>query len=107
VPKEADLDALRASMGTISNINNANLERSFNAAKLWVTDRVMASKLNDPETQEAILLLAGRLYKRRQSPEGVSGWGELGVIRILANDPDIERLLERKYDYAYLKAGLA
>ena len=53
----------------------------------------------------AIVLLASRLYKRRNSPEGVAGWSDLGVVRIMAQDPDIERLLEWKYDL--LRAGIA
>ena len=65
----------------------------------------MDCHFDEPEVQEAILLLAARLYKRRQSPEGVAGWGDLGVIRIVARDPDIELLLEHHLDY--LKAGVA
>jgi hypothetical protein len=60
---------------------------------------------DDDETQEAILLLASRLYKRKNSPEGVAGWGDLGVIRIISTDPDITRLLEHKIDMT--DAGVA
>lgn len=101
----ADLDALRASLGTASNINDNLLERALVAATSWVTDRVMVAELESAEAQEAIVLLASRWYKRRQSPEGVAGWGDLGVIRILAKDPDIEALLERKLDYS--RVGVA
>ena len=101
----ADLDAIRASLGTVSNINNTLLERALTAATSWVRERVMVSCFENEEVQEAIVLLASRLYKRRQSPEGVAGWGELGVIRILVSDPDITALLEHNLDMA--KAGLA
>lgn len=101
----ADLDALRASLGTVSNVSNVLLERALTSATAWVRDRVKAALFNDDEVQEAILLLSSRLYKRRQSSEGVAGWGDLGVIRIMASDPDIERLLEHKLDMS--KAGLA
>jgi hypothetical protein len=101
----ADLDALRASLGTVSNVSNVNLERSLTAATAWVRERVKAELLEDDETQEAIVLLASRLYKRRNSPEGVAGWGDLGMIRIVASDPDIARLLEHKLDM--LNAGVA
>jgi hypothetical protein len=94
----ADLDALRASLGTVSNVNNVNLERACTAATAWVRDRVYPACFDDDETQEAIVLLASRLYKRRNSPEGVAGWGDLGFIRITASDPDIHRLLEYKLD---------
>jgi len=94
----ADLDALRASLGTVSNVNNTNLSRALTAATAWVRERVYPALFDDDETQEAIVLLASRLYKRRNSPEGVAGWGDLGVIRVVASDPDIHRLLEHKLD---------
>ena len=66
---------------------------------------MMASHFESAEVQEAIVLLASRLYKRRSSPEGVAGWGDLGVIRIVANDPDIAHLLEHHLDMC--NAGIA
>lgn len=101
----ADIDALRASLGTVSNVSNVNLERSLAAATAWVRERVKPELFGDDETQEAIILIASRLYKRRNSPEGVAGWGDLGVIRIVASDPDINRLLEHKLDMS--NAGVA
>jgi hypothetical protein len=94
----ADLDALRASLGTVSNISNTNLDRSLASATAWVRDRVYPARFEDDEVQEAIVLLASRLYKRRNSPEGVAGFNDLGVVRIVASDPDIGRLLEFKLD---------
>ena len=99
------MDALRASIGTVTNLNATVLERALAAATSWVRERVMECTYDDAEVQEAIVLLASRLYKRRQSPEGVAGWGDLGVIRILAHDPDIEALLEQKWDMS--QAGVA
>jgi hypothetical protein len=90
----ADLDALRSSLGAVSNEANTLLRRALDAATSWVAERVYADQYETPEVQEAIILLASRLYKRRQSVEGVAGWGDLGVIRITASDPDIARLLE-------------
>ena len=95
---KADVDALRASLGTVSNVSNVNLERSLTSATAWVRERVYPAAFDDDETQEAIVLLATRLYKRRNSPEGVAGWGDLGVVRVIANDPDVARLLEHKLD---------
>jgi hypothetical protein len=43
---------------------------------------------------QSTLLLANRLVKRKESPEGVSGFDEFGVIRISArDDPDAVRYL--------------
>ena len=102
---EADLDALRASLGTVSNVSNVLLDRALQAARAKVADLVYPDLFDDDETQEAIVLYASRLYKRRQSPEGVAGWGDLGVVRVMAIDPDINRLLEHKLDLT--KAGVA
>lgn len=37
---------------------------------------------------DACLLLAARLYRRKDTPQGVQGSAELGLIRITSNDPD-------------------
>lgn len=50
----------------------------------------------------ATLLMASRLFKRKDSPEGVSGFGEFGAVRVPTNDPDIERLLA-----PYTRPGIA
>ena len=42
---------------------------------------------------EACLLLASRLYRRRQSPEGVVGFGEFGPVRLTRSDADVAELL--------------
>lgn len=41
----------------------------------------------------ACLILAQRLYRRRNTPEGVAGVGELGVVRLRSQDVDVEALL--------------
>jgi len=41
----------------------------------------------------ATILLSTRLYKRMDSPLGVAGFGDLGVIRVSRIDPDIDALI--------------
>ena len=41
--------------------------------------------------RDATEILAGRLFKRKDAPFGVAGFGEFGDIRILRTDPDVER----------------
>lgn len=106
----ADLDLLRARLGVKGTEGDARLAHCLDVASSWVEDRVYVEPdtsygRRHPEVTEAILLMASRLNARRNSPEGVAGWGDLGVIRVLARDPDIEALLERHVDYA--KAGVA
>lgn len=57
---------------------------------------VAADNNYPPRVRLAVLLSAARLAKRATSPEGVAGMSELGIsVRILSNDPDIERLIRR------------
>ncbi|MER8042713.1 phage gp6-like head-tail connector protein [Streptomyces sp. NPDC094032] len=46
------------------------------------------------EIQQATLLQAARLYRRKDSPEGVTGSAEWGVVRLSRRDPDVWALIE-------------
>jgi hypothetical protein len=54
------------------------------------------------DVEQAALILASRLYKRRDSPEGVLGSAEWGTIRVSRRDPDVGALLE-----PYIVHGIA
>lgn len=106
----ADLDQLKARLGIRTLDQDGRLTQCLDVASGWVDDRVYRDPdtghaTRHPEVVEAILILASRLHARRNSPEGVAGWNDLGVIRILASDPDVGALLERHIDYS--NAGLA
>jgi hypothetical protein len=75
-------------------------------SKAWVMARVYPEDMTDAEVQMAIVLLASRLYKRRQSPDGLAGWTADGVVaRIAATDPDIRSLLTLKRDMTHVGLG--
>ncbi|UBU11607.1 phage head-tail connector protein [Nonomuraea gerenzanensis] len=46
------------------------------------------------EIVQATLLQAGRLFKRKDSPEGVAGSAEWGLMRVPHLDPDVRALIE-------------
>ncbi len=46
-----------------------------------------------PPVVEATLMLAVRLWKRRGSPLGVAGFGDMGPVYVRNTDPDIAHLL--------------
>ena len=106
---DPDLADLKQRLGVTTTANDAQLGWCLEVATAWVDDRVYVSDRQPGERHadvvEAILILAGRLHARRNSPEGVSGWGELGVVRILGTDPDITSLLERHIDFC--RVGIA
>ncbi len=43
--------------------------------------------------KQATLILAHRLFKRPDSPEGAAGFGEFGVVRITQRDADVQSML--------------
>jgi hypothetical protein len=47
----------------------------------------------NPVVQQATLLQAGRVFKRKDSPEGVLGSAEWGAVRVSRVDPDVESML--------------
>jgi hypothetical protein len=51
---------------------------------------------------DATLLLAHRRYRRRGSPEGVAGFGDMGVVRVSRYDPDYDKAISR-----YILPGFA
>lgn len=67
------------------------------AAAIAYVEDVHAS---DPEFLESdrarlgCLMLAVRLYRRRDTPDGLLMAGELGAVRVGTGDPDIDRMLK-------------
>jgi hypothetical protein len=45
------------------------------------------------DISQATLIVATRLYRRKGSPEGVAGFGDMGVVRLGRVDPDVQALL--------------
>lgn len=43
--------------------------------------------------RQACLLQTARLFKRAESPLGVAGFGEFGVVRVSRLDPDVSEML--------------
>lgn len=54
------------------------------------------------EIKQATLLSASRLFKRKDSPEGLTGSAEWGAVRVSRVDPDVRALIE-----PYMLPGMA
>jgi hypothetical protein len=101
----ANLSTLKSYVGARTNVDDELLKERLASATGYVYDRVRLTDRLNVEVLEAILMIASRLYKRRQSPEGVAGFGGEGaVVRIVASDPDVVSLLE--LHLTYLDAGI-
>jgi hypothetical protein len=100
---------------TTPSTADEQLQWVLDVATAWVNERVYPvdqdPTTRHPQVSEAILLQASRWYARRNTPEGVAGWNELGVTtmggagqlgmgaRVTGLDPDVVTLLERHEDY--------
>jgi hypothetical protein len=67
------------------------------ATNVFILERC-SPYLNDSDPWDASVeyiakLQGARLVKRRASPEGVAGFGDLGMVRVSGLDPDIESML--------------
>ena len=51
--------------------------------------------------KQALLMRASAMYRRRQTPEGVSGFGDIAVVRVGGRDPDVERLEAPYLQYGF------
>jgi hypothetical protein len=60
---------------------------------LQVTAQFGWSTIPD-QVNQACLLKAASLFKRKDAPFGVAGFDQFGVVRIGRNDPDVQGLLE-------------
>lgn len=59
--------------------------------------------IDDPPTdaqQQAAVMQAARLWRRRDTPEGVATFDEFGAIRVASTDPDVRALLVRRINLA-------
>lgn len=43
--------------------------------------------------KQATVILASRIFRRNDSPLGVAGFGDIGVIRVSRLDPDVEAMI--------------
>lgn len=85
--------------------------KAYQAAERWVAERCTwetaevqvddgeggATTVEQPvdveDLVQAVILLTGRYLARRNSPDGLIGMGELGVMRVAAIDRDVQNLI--------------
>lgn len=95
-PDDQDVEAF---IGSLTDEDKTVLDQILLASIAYLTYRcdVEVDDYDMPVVSDnlhhACLLLVHREFKRRQSPEGVAAWGELGAVRISRIDPDIEAML--------------
>jgi hypothetical protein len=97
-------DDVRDYLGAQPNgpISMDQVAKALEAAEQRVTARLMPQADPRPEViDQAVTMLAARLYRCRNSVGGFEGFGELGLVRVPAIDPDIEDLLSPYFAYYF------
>lgn len=103
---EASLDSLRLLVGARSTTDDDLLTWALEAASDAIRPKVYDWAWGRSAVQEAVLLYANRLYKRRTSATGVEGFGPEGFsVRVSSIDPDVIKLIGEYRDWS--KAGVA
>ncbi|MFD5425212.1 head-tail connector protein [Streptomyces sp. NPDC127084] len=77
----------------ITSLLRASGTWGYGSTRVRVTARWGWPAVPD-EIEQATLLQAARLYRRKDSPEGVTGSAEWGVVRLSRRDPDVWNLIE-------------
>jgi len=98
-PKDYQLEPLN---GIVGGIESPTTQIRVTDEYLFVTDGGEATVQVEGtfgwssipvQIQQATLILASRLFERRNSPLGVAGFGDIGAVRVSRFDADIENLI--------------
>jgi hypothetical protein len=103
---EASLDAFRAMIGAKSTTDDAVMTWALEAATDLIRPQVYESHWYRSNVQQAVLMEANRLYRRRTSATGVEGFGPEGFsVRVASIDPDVRDLLGPSLDACKFGVG--
>lgn len=100
-------EAVRDWLGSPTNLDDAVLTSAWQAAEAYVGNRCSWEGQDaDPavpapaDLVQAVNLLTARYLDRRNSPNGLVGFGDLGAARVPSGDIDVERLMNPWRDIA-------
>lgn len=99
-PLNANTEAVAYAWWRITAIDRYLFPVDSLRSTLQVTARFGWSAVPD-EVNEACILRAAAIFKRKEAVFGVAGFGDFGVVRIGRRDPDVMELL-----HPYIKIGV-
>lgn len=92
-PLNADAGGQAYAWWRIAAVDRYSFPLAGRAAPLQVTAKFGWSAVPD-EVSQACLIRAAAIFKRKESIDGVTGFGDIGVVRIsYRRDPDVAELL--------------
>ena len=104
-------EAVKARLGITDTADDEDITLIVGAVNAWVDGLPVAAGQDGTNehpyaatVQLGAVFLSVRLFKRRDSPSGVEGFGTDGAVYVRRNDPDIALLLNLG-DYAKPAVG--
>lgn len=91
-PLNSDVDGSAYAWWKIAAIDAKTFPTAGRRPTLQVTARFGWSSI-PTAVEQACILKAASLYKRKEAPFGIAGFGDMGVVRIGRRDPDVVELL--------------
>lgn len=88
-----DEQTIRELVPNGSKIPDDQFTGAWEAADQWVAVRTRFTGETPPDLVQAVALMTGRILARRNSPDGLTGMGDLGQFRVPNYDPDIRSLM--------------
>jgi hypothetical protein len=94
-PGWPDIDEYKDWSKVSDTADDVAIDQALSAAKQAIVARCpgLASAACPPDVLYGCLLWTNRLLVRRQSPEGVVGVADLGIVNIASRDRDIGQML--------------
>ena len=89
--------------GTLSltEADRALLDRVVAAVSAHIGRTYTAPIDTAADWEQAHLMQCARLWTRRNTPNGIGGFGEFGAVRVTRLDPDVAELLSPFQTYAF------
>ncbi len=85
--------ARHLNLGALPAAEKAGLDTAVAAVNSLIPRWIDAARLEGDDVKLGAIMLAARLYRRRNSPAGVESFGELGPVYVSRNDPDLAMVL--------------
>jgi len=94
-PGWPDVEEYKQWVKVADDVDDVAIDQALSAAKTAIVARcpTLAAAPCPPDALYACLLWTNRLLVRRQSPEGVVGVADLGIVNIASRDRDIAQML--------------
>lgn len=78
----------------------ALLERVVAAVTGHIIEHYLVADPMTDDQEQAVIMQSVRMWRRRDTPEGVISFDELGAVRVSRLDVDVEMLLSRKINFS-------